>query len=452
MMTSPFGRVSGSGLQPGTWRNWGRSEQVRPQAVEVPRSIAEVCQIVRAAKSKGMQVKAVGAGHSFTGIAVAPGLQLDLSKLTGLVNVDRERDRVTLLAGTRLYDIPGLLAPHGLAMENLGDIDRQSISGATSTGTHGTGVRLGGISTQIVAATLVTADGELLTVDENQNSELLPAVALGLGALGILVEVTMQCVPTFVLQAQEQPEPLDEVVASLDARAHAVDHFEMFWFPDTEVAMTKTNTRLRGDAQTHPLKPINKWIDDTLVGNGVHQVISSLGAAVPSVVPFVNRTATKVWGNREFSDISTQVFTTKRTVRFREMEYAVPAKRLAAAFNDVRELLASHRGQKDWNISFPIEVRWAAADDLWLSTASGRPSGYIAVHRYFKEDPTEYFAAVEDIMSKYQGRPHWGKMHNLDAATLRQRYPRFDDFVALRDRLDPERRFANPYLDRVLGA
>lgn len=429
------------------WRNWARSEQVRPEVVLAPSSIPEVQQAVRTARGRGLSVKAVGAGHSFTGIAVAPGMQLELSALTGLVNVDRERSQVTLLAGTRLHQIPALLAPHGLAMPNLGDIDQQSISGATSTGTHGTGVKFGGISTQIVGATLVTADSELLVVNEQQNSDLLPAVALGLGALGILVEVTIQCVPAFVLQAQEQPEPLMQVLADLDDRAAAVDHFELFWFPGTDVAMTKTNTRLPGDAQTEPLKPFNKWVDDTLVGTGAHQVISSLGAAVPSVVPFINRTAVKVWGDREFSDISTRVFTTKRRVRFHEMEYAVPAESLAAAFAEVRSLIA----ERDWRISFPIEVRWAAADDLWLSTATGRASGYLAVHRYWREDPTEYFAAVEQIMAKYNGRPHWGKMHNLDSATLRQRYPKFDNFVALRDLLDPERRFANPYLDRVLG-
>lgn len=449
MIVNRFDRSGSS--EPGLWRNWGRSEQIRPQVVVAPNTITEVREAVRAAKSAGLTVKAVGAGHSFTGIALAPGLQLELGKLTGVVAVDRERDRVTLLAGTRLYDLPKLLAPHGLAMPNLGDIDRQSISGATSTGTHGTGVKFGGISTQIVGASLVTADGELLVVDESQNSELLPAVALGLGALGILVEVTLQCVPAFVLDAKEQPEPLDQVMANLNARAHEVDHFEMFWFPGTDVAMTKTNTRLPRNTQTHPLKPVRKWVDESLIGNGVHQVISSLGAGVPAIVPLVNRTATKVWGNREFSDVSTRVFTTKRTVRFREMEYAVPTESLAEAFNDLRELLVSHRGDPAWNISFPIEVRWAAADNLWLSTASGRASGYIAVHRYFKEDPTDYFEAVEDIMSKYQGRPHWGKMHNLDSATLRKRYPRFDDFVALRDRLDPDRLFANPYLDRVLG-
>ncbi|MBN9182156.1 MAG: FAD-binding protein, partial [Microbacterium sp.] len=195
----------------GEWRNWGRSARVRPQRVEFPTTTTAVQRAVQAAARRGLRVKAVGAGHSFTGIAVAPGVLLDLSDLTGLVGVDRDRARVTLRAGTRLHQIPRLLAPYGLAMPNLGDIDRQSISGATSTGTHGTGARFGGIATQVTGVTMVTADGELLVVDEDHEPELLPAVALGLGALGVLVEVTLQCVPAFVLHAVDRPAPLAEV-------------------------------------------------------------------------------------------------------------------------------------------------------------------------------------------------------------------------------------------------
>lgn len=431
----------------GTWQNWGRSESVRPQRVERPASVEAVQRSVEAAGRNGMTVKPIGAGHSFSGIAVAPGVLLELEDLSGIVEVDRERRRVRLRAGTRLHQIPHLLAPYGLAMQNLGDIDRQSISGAISTGTHGTGARFGGIATQIVGATLVTASGELLTIDETQNTELLPAVAPGLGALGVLVDVTVQCVPTFVLHAVERPEALDDVLAGLDERAAAADHFEFYWFPHTDRAMTKTNTRLPGDAAKHPLPRVGKWIDDVLVGSGLHQVACSLGRTVPSTVPWINRTSVRVWGDREFTDASTSVFTTRRTVRFREMEYAVPVENLRAAFDDMRALI----DERGWRIGFPVEVRFAAADQLWMSTAHGRASGYIAVHRYWKEEPAEYFEAVEQIMVSYGGRPHWGKMHTLDAATLRGRYPRFDDFVALRDRLDPERRFQNPYLARVLG-
>lgn len=432
----------------GVWENWGRSARVRPQAVEFPDSTEAVQRAVRAAARNGRRLKAVGAGHSFTGIAVAPGVLLDLSDLTGVVSVDRERSRVTLRAGTRLHQIPRLLAPFGLAMQNLGDIDRQSLAGATSTGTHGTGARFGGIATQITAATLVTADGDILVVDEHQNTELLPAVALGLGALGILVEITVQCVPAFVLHAVEHPEPLDDVLATLDDRAASADHFEFYWFPHTDVALTKSNTRLPESAPRHPLPRAGKWLDETLLANGVYRVVCGVATAVPAIVPAFSRLAVRLTGDREYTDVSTNVFTQSRTVRFREMEYALPAENVRPAFDAVRALIE----ERGWRISFPIEVRFAARDDLWMSTAHGRASGYIAVHRYWRENPTDYFEAVENIMTSFGGRPHWGKMHTQDAASLRERYPRFDDFVALRDRLDPDRMFQNTYLERVLGA
>lgn len=432
----------------GVWENWGRSARARPQTVEFPDSTEAVQRAVRAAARKGRRLKAVGAGHSFTGIAVAPGVLLDLIDLTGVVSVDRERSRVTLRAGTRLHQIPRLLAPFGLAMQNLGDIDRQSLAGATSTGTHGTGARFGGIATQITAATLVTADGDILVVDEHQNTEMLPAVALGLGALGILVEITVQCVPAFVLHAVEHPEPLDDVLATLDDRAASADHFEFYWFPHTDVALTKSNTRLPESAPRHPLPRAGKWLDETLLANGVYRVVCGVATTVPAIVPSFSRLAVRLTGDREYTDVSTNVFTQSRTVRFREMEYALPAENVRPAFDAVRALIE----ERGWRISFPIEVRFAARDDLWMSTAHGRASGYIAVHRYWRENPTDYFEAVENIMTSFGGRPHWGKMHTQDAASLRERYPRFDDFVALRDRLDPDRMFQNTYLERVLGA
>jgi len=432
----------------GTWQNWARTERVRPQVVEYPTTVEAVRRSVRSAAARGRAVKAVGAGHSFTGIAAAPGTLLDLTELSGLISVDRERRRVRLLAGTRLHRIPALLAPYALAMPNLGDIDRQSIAGAISTGTHGTGRRFGGISAQVVGATLVTADGDLLTVDDDHEPDLLPAVALGLGALGILVDVTLQCVPSFGLHARERPEDFDTVLDDLDARTHESDHFEFYWFPHTDVALTKTNTRLSADAPISPLLPAARLIDERIVGNGVHQFVCSAGRAVPALIPAINRLSARVWGDREFSDASHRVFATSRSVRFREMEYAVPVEELAAAVREVRDI-ADSPGRY---IEFPIEVRVAAADDRWLSTAYGRESGYIAVHRYWRADHRSYFDAVEEVLRAHDGRPHWGKLHTLDAGELRARYPRFDDFLTLRERLDPARMFRNPYLDRVLGA
>ncbi|SDZ35400.1 D-arabinono-1,4-lactone oxidase [Herbiconiux ginsengi] len=432
----------------GVWRNWARTESVKPVRIERPVSIPAVQRAVRGAARSGLRLKAVGAGHSFTGIAVATGVLLELDELSGIVSVDRERGRVTLLGGTRLFDLPRLLRPHGLAMANMGDIDRQSISGAISTGTHGTGAQFGGISTQVTGLTLVTADGELLRIDESENSELLPAAALGLGALGIVVEVTLQCVPAFVLEAVERPLPLDDVLTELDAHVDGADHFEFYWFPGTRTAVTKTNNRADASVARRPLPRGRAFMDDTLMANGIFRVTCAAGAVVPAIVPGVNALADRLWSNREFSDHSHKVFTTKRTVRFREMEYALAAAEVPTVLRAIDDLIQD----RGWRISFPVEVRFAKADELWLSTASGRESGYIAVHRYFRENHTEYFEAVEEIMNEHQGRPHWGKLHTQDAASLAALYPRHGDFVALRDRLDPERMFSNAYLDRVLGA
>lgn len=434
------------------WQNWGRSESVRPVRVERPASVGAVQRAVRAAVNAGLPVKAVGAGHSFTGIAIAPGVQLDISALRGVIAHDRASNRVTLGAGTRLHHLPALLGPLGLALPNMGDIDKQSIAGATSTGTHGTGGSFGGLATQIVGLALVTASGELIRIGSDcqgntENVELLPAARLGLGALGILVEITLQLVPSFVLQAVERPEPLDEVLASYVQRSASEDHFEFYWFPHTETALTKTNTRLGADAERAPLSRAKRWVDDELVANGAYRVMCNIGKLVPAAIPQLSKLADKVSGNRDFTDHSPAVFVTNRTVRFREMEYALPREAVPEALLAVRQLI----DDRGWRISFPLEVRSAAADDNWLSTAYGRETGYIAVHRFFREDPEEYFRAVEQIMMEHAGRPHWGKMHYRNAESLRTVYPRFDDFLAVRDTLDPKRVFANRYLKQVLG-
>ncbi len=435
------------------WRNWSRSESVRPVRVERPASAGAVQRAIISAAQSRLAVKAIGAGHSFTGIAVAPGVQLELSALHGVLDHNREKYRVTLAAGTHLYQLPALLAPLGMALPNMGDIDKQTIAGATSTGTHGTGGSFGGLATQIIGLTLVTASAELLRVGEDcagnsENSELLPAARLGLGALGVIVDVTLQLVPSFVLHAVERPEPLDSVLESYLERSATTDHFEFYWFPHTETALTKTNTRLPANADRSPIPPLNRWVDDEFIANGVYRAMCNLGRIAPATIPRLSQLADKVTGNRDFSDFSPAVFITNRTVRFREMEYALPRELVATALREVRALIE----QKGWRISFPLEVRSAASDDNWMSTAYGRDTGYIAVHRFFREDPEEYFRAVEQIMMAHGGRPHWGKMHYRDADYLRSVYPRFDEFLAVRDRLDPDRMFTNAYLTRVLGS
>ena len=426
------------------WSNWGRCETAGPTRVERPSTVEDIVVTLDRARWDGLRVKAIGAGHSFTGIAVAPGVQLDVSKLSGVLAVDGNRVKVG--AGTNLHRLPSLLGPLGLAMENLGDIDAQTIAGATSTGTHGTGAGFRGLAAQIAALTLVTVDGAVLEV--SHGSDTFEAARLGLGALGVIADVTLECVPAFKLHAVERPEPFEAVLESYVDRSLAADHFEFYWFPHTKVALTKTNTRLPMEAPSRPLGRFKRWFDDSLMSNTVFAAVCRLGVAVPAVVPGMNRLASKLTGDREFTDVSTSVFTTQRRVRFREMEYALPREAVTSALRDVERLIAS----RGWRISFPLEVRVAAPDDLWLSTAHGRETGYIAVHRYYKEEFGEYFRGVEEIFRAYDGRPHWGKIHTLAASDLRALYPRFDDFLRVREKLDPQGLFANQYVDRVLGA
>ncbi|GAA1139738.1 D-arabinono-1,4-lactone oxidase [Ornithinicoccus hortensis] len=437
-------------LRPGagaTWRTWGRTETAEPVRVLAPTTEDEVVAAVREAADEGLRVKPVGAGHSFSAIAVAPDLQLDLAGLTGLRHADPTTGRVTVAAGTRLHDIPGLLAPHRLAMPNLGDIDAQSVSGAVSTGTHGTGLGFGGLATQVVGLRLVDGRGDVVVIDAEHRPDLLPAAALGLGALGVITEITLQCVPEFLLDAVEAPEPVDAVLAQWMERVRTRDHVEFYWFPHTGTALTKTNTRLPADRPRRPLPGWRRRLDDDLVANGLFGLTCGLATRVPAVAPLVNRVADRVTGHRSFRDLSPAVFTTRRAVRFREMEYAVPVAALPEVAREVMALIERRR----WRISFPLEFRAAAADDRWLSTAYGRDSGYVAVHRYWRDRDDDYFPEVEALLQAHDGRPHWGKMHGRTAADLAPAYPRFGDFLAVRDDLDPDRVFANDYLERVLG-
>ena len=431
-----------------TWQNWARTERSRPVLEVAPRNLDQVVLAVQRALETGHTVKAIGASHSFTAIGATDGVRLDMSRLRGLVDVDLERGRVTLWAGTHLWELPAILNPLGLALENMGDIDRQTVSGATSTGTHGTGLGFGGLSTRIVGATLVTGTGDVLTVSETEHPELLPAVALGLGALGILVTVTVQCVPRYLLHAVEEPMPFAAVLDSYEERNREADHFEFYWFPHTSGARTKTNTRLPLDAGTAPLGAVSKYIDEEVVNNAMLGAVVGFQRWVPQATPGINRAIESISSRRDYTDESHRVYITRRRVHFREMEYSLPLSAVPAALRELRAMI----DRRGFRISFPIEVRAAAADPLMLSTAHGRESGYIAVHRYWRDPDREYFREAEAILAAHEGRPHWGKLHTRTADQLREVYPRFDDFLAVRDRLDPDRAFANPYLDRVLGA
>jgi L-gulonolactone oxidase len=303
------------------------------------------------------------------------------------------------------------------------------------------------LATQVAALELVLADGSQLRCSIDENPEVFAAARVGLGALGVITAVTLQCEPAFALAASEAPAPLDEVLADLDELVLGNDHFEFYWFPHTRRVLTKRNNRVLPGTELRPVRPLRHWLDDEFLSNTLFERLNRVTARRPGLIPRTNAIAARMLGPRDYIDRSHRVFASVRRVRFREMEYALPR----AAVPDVLAEIGRYLDRSGQRIGFPVEVRFAAADDIWLSTAHGRDTGYIAVHQYHRREHEQYFRAVEAIAKDVAGRPHWGKLHYRGAESLAPAYPRFADFVAVRDRLDPHRTFGNAYLTRVLG-
>ncbi|MFV0127362.1 D-arabinono-1,4-lactone oxidase [Streptomyces sp. HMX112] len=428
-----------------TWRNWAGNVAARPAREARPASVAELAETVRRAAGEGLRVKTVGTGHSFTAIAATDGVLVRPDLLTGIRRIDRRAMTVTVESGTPLRRLNTALAREGLSLTNMGDIMEQTVAGAISTGTHGTGRDSASIAAQISELELVTADGRVMTCSREENPEVFAAARIGLGALGVISAVTFAVEPLFLLTAREEPMPFDRVTEEFEALYTENEHFEFYWFPHTGNCTTKRNNRSAGPA--NPPGRISGWIEDEFLSNGLFQVANAIGRAVPATVPAIARLSSRALSARTYTDIPHQVFTSPRRVRFLEMEYALPRE---AAIGALRELKAMI-DRSPLRVSFPVEVRTAPADDIPLSTASGRDSAYIAVHMYKGTPHRAYFTAAERILTAHGGRPHWGKLHTRDAAYLAGVYPRFGEFTAVRDQLDPDRLFGNDYLRRVLG-
>jgi L-gulonolactone oxidase len=386
----------------------------------------------------------VGTGHSFTDIACTDGVLINLADYDRILSIDREQSRVTVQAGIPLRVLNEALAARGLAMENLGDIAYQTVAGAISTSTHGTGARFGGLATQVVGLELLTGDGSVVSCSADEECEVFQAARVGLGALGVVSKVTLQYVPGFNLRAVEEPMRLDHVLEHFDEYTADNDHFEFLWVPHTEWALTKRNNRTDDPAGGRGW--LGEFRDRVLLENLAFGAMCRVGRVRPSWIPRLSRLLPNL-GRTEYVERSYRVFTSPRLVRFYEMEYAIPRPTVVTAVRQVVEFVKC----SGLSLSFPVEVRVTAEDDIPLSTATGRPSAYVAVHVYQGMPYEEYFRGVEAIMDPLGGRPHWGKLHYQTAATLAPRYPQWETWQAVRRRMDPGGRFANAYTDRVLG-
>jgi L-gulono-1,4-lactone dehydrogenase len=448
---------SGTGPAAAAWRNWAGNVSAHPRRTASPGSAEQVADEIRRAAADGLTVRMTGTGHSFTPTAVTDGVLLRPDQLTAIRAVDAAAGTVTVEAGCPLRVLNAELLARGLSLANMGDIQVQTVAGAIQTGTHGTGRDVGGMAAQVAGLELALADGRIISCSaespgggisfpDGSPADVLGAARVGLGALGIVTAVTFRVVPAFLLEAREEPMGWSQVISQLDELTAENEHFEFYWFPHSEGCLTKRNNRTAG-----PARPLPRWrylLDDEFLSNSVFGATCQLGRAIPALIPAVNSVAARSLGKRTYADAAYRVFTSPRRVRFKEQEYAIPRAALLDVLGEVRALFQ----RRDWRIGFPIEVRVTPPDDVWLSTAYGRDSAYIAIHVFHSAPHEPYFTDVEAVMTSVGGRPHWGKMHTRDAAYLAASYPRMADFLAVRDLLDGERRFGNEYLRRVLGS
>ena len=397
------------------------------------------------ARERDLTVRVAGAGHSFSDTVLTDGMLLSLERMNRVLEIDRESGLVRVEAGITLRALSERLHSAGLALPNLGDIDVQSLAGATATATHGTGIRHQNLSAGIVSMELALADGSIVEVSEDIDADAWRAGRVSIGALGIVTAVTMKTVPAFNLRAVDRPQPLLEVLENLDELAESNDHFEFYNFTHSDIALTRVNNRVEGPPQ--PRSRAKAWIDDVLVVNHLLALVCRTGRRWPWMIPHLNRLATRVAGSSERVDRSYLIFSSRRDVRFTEMEYALPCEHAREAVRAVRKIVK----RDELAVPFPLEVRFVAADDAWLSPSYGRETCYVAVHMFEGMTWDRFFRSVEAAMVDLGGRPHWGKRHNLDAARLSKLYPEWEGFASVRARLDPQGRFTNANVERVLG-
>lgn len=425
-----------------TWKNWAHTFVSHPEKILSPSTINEVSTLVKQAAEEGRNIRVVGAGHSFTRLVETNDWLISLDSLSGIESSDIDNGTVTVFGGTRLYQLGEELGREGFSQENLGDINVQSIAGAISTGTHGTGLQFGNISTQVTKIWLVTADGEILPISKSENARYFHACLVSLGTLGIIVKVTLKIIPSPIYEYKSDQIKFSILEKNLTQLIETNRHFEFYLFPYSDLVQIKTmNT-----SDQHPKSLRFHHFKNLLLENYLFFILSEVCRLFPKTCRFISKLSSKSVGRTSVAAHSHQLFATPRIVKFREIEYCIPLQHLLPAIQEIRECIEA----KKHKVHFPIECRMVKADDVWLSPSYERESAYIAFHMYKGMPYEDYFHDMEQIMKKYDGRPHWGKMHSRSNAELYSLYPMFADFLNIRKELDPQGLFLNGYLKDLL--
>ncbi len=421
------------------WNNWSGYVQCTPKQLAKPATLDELRRIVADSARNGRHIRVVGSGHSFTPLVQTEDVLVSLNNWQGIDDLNLQEGRVKVRAGTKLRALGEALFAHGAALDNLGDIDVQSVAGAISTGTHGTGIKLGSLSTQVEALTLVTAGGDLLECSPAQNPDIFKAAQVSLGLLGVIAYVTLRVVPTKRLHLRVRRARMSDCSINMERYTLGNTHFSFLWRPHTDWVQAKFLNET-SDPVRH--SQFRRDFTDIVLRNWLNCLISEACRLVPPMTATVSKLLAAADGNMDEVDYSHRIFATPRMVRFQEMEYSVPVQHLEAIIAEMQACIAIHH----FRVHFPIECRFVAADDIWLSPTYQRASAYVAVPVYRGMEYREYFLHLEEIFCRYQGRPHWGKTHTQTAESLSLLYPRWHDFARIRATHDPRGVFVNSYL------
>lgn len=415
--------------------------EAHPARIVQPDNEAALVQTVR--EATGGPVRVYGSGHSFTPLAGEAQTLINLDRMSGLLGADAASQTARLLAGTKIHAIGRPLHDAGFSLKNQGDIDRQAVAGAISTGTHGTGKDLGSFAAEVVALRLVAPDGTVIPASPNEEPDIFEAARLSLGALGVLSEVTLNVRPAYKLRETTKVLPMAEILRDFDALAEKHRHVEFFWFPYAEEGVLKVLEET--DDQVPPPKTSAEMAarGDVISSD---QRLFRWGCEVvrflPPLAPAANRLFTRGMTSSTRARWSHEIFASPRNVRFNEMEYSVPRAKGLGCVEEIAQMIR----RRSISTAFPIEYRIVKGDEVWLSPFQGRDSATISIHEYHRKDERPLFVPAETIFRSYGGRPHWGKMHSLGARDLRQLYPAFDRFRAVRRRLDPTGKMLNRHL------
>lgn len=420
------------------WKNWSGSVMAAPRLIARPRDAAEMASLI----GQASKVRVVGAGHSFMPLCETGDLLLNLSDYAGALEIAADRKTAWAPAGWSLKKLTAALWKQGLSLINQGDINPQSLAGAVSTGTHGTGAQLGSLSTQACGFRLMTADGRIVECGPDDKTELYEAQRLSLGLLGVAVDIRINVVPAYHLEERIERRPLAEVAERLDELGAATRHMEFFVFPYSDDVIFKTLHPVEPEGRASPMKAA---IDS---GEATFKAVCDLCAAAPGLTPALQRLMMRMSGKPSHRvGPAYEIFPSARSTRMEEMEYELPR---AAGMPTLKAAIAFIRKRR-LPIAFPFEFRLVAGDDIWMSPFNNGPAASISFHQYAKMPWQTVFTEMEAVLADAAGRPHWAKRHTLTAADVHRLYPRAGDFVTACKAWDPAGKFANAHMNQLFG-